>query len=215
METKEEYDSTLNETYTTIIEKIGVPYTEKFKKYIDYNFDIRLLSGRETEEMLLRNNRELQFSKNLNRLKYWVHLAYDEPSMLWNGKNSYTQINDLIINNSINNLRQEEKNFILTAMIIIFQVFGDGNHRTSYKFFSDETGRELTNKEKTLLDILHRNNSYDVLLRESEPEKKIKQFIKQILYQYRLIHRTGGKKKYRKTKKTKKRKKNKTKKRKY
>jgi hypothetical protein len=45
-------------------------------------------------------------------------------------------------------LNKEQRAYICSALIIYFQVFGDGNHRTAYKYFQHITGRELSLNEK-------------------------------------------------------------------
>lgn len=176
MEEKEEYN--ISSQYANIIE----PYVDEMGPYVSYNLSIH-------------NNPNTLFSKGTDRVKYWIHLAFDNPPMLWNGKNYYTPIEML------NNIEYDEKIFTLTVLMILFQVFGDGNHRTAAKFFRDKVGRNLTPEENNLINEFHETNKYgsygyDTLLVEYNPIKEINNVVKKIVGEYRILHhRRGGKSK--------------------
>jgi hypothetical protein len=186
MERKEE-----NNNYNVIIQEIGQEYARQFKPYLDYNLRFHINSSR-------------QFNKGLERLKYWVHLAYDDPPMLWNGKEDFIPINSLA-----EGLTQEEKIFVLAVLMVIFQVFGDGNHRTASEFFYREIGRSLSTGEIELLNSLARENDYNALLHMYNPEKNINNVIKRLLLSYRELRRGGKRRKTIKKKNKRRRKTNK------
>jgi hypothetical protein len=114
-----------------------------FKELINYNNTLRNYSDEQMHNEILINNSKMQFSKGINRLKTWMFLAYNTPSVLWNEfAHTFTSFDIM------DELNKEQRAYICSALIIYFQVFGDGNHRTAYKYFQHITGRELSLNEK-------------------------------------------------------------------
>jgi len=161
---------------------------------------------------LLKNNRANHFSKGFERLKTWLDLAYRDPSVFIDSKGNKYPIN------AFNGLSHEQKIYCLSGLIIIFQVFGDGNHRTAYEYFRRMVGRELTDGEKSRLLEAHSEYKWDYLsYRYNDPIKILGGMINKLsnnsntnlmrggLFKKRKFYKT--KRVYNKSKKTKKHKK--------
>jgi hypothetical protein len=139
-----------------------------FKTLIDYNISLRL-----NEENIYQN----PFSKGIDRLKCWLFLAYNEPPVFWNDYLfTFYDINF----ESLQNLNPEIRYYILSALIIYFQVFGDGNHRTAYKFFEINTGRELNKKEKSNIQTIHYEADYFAIISKNN----INEIIIKLIHSY-------------------------------
>lgn len=87
-----------------------------------------------------------QFSKGFRRLKVWLDLYHNPPVFIdKNGREyevkSFKDISD-----------PYTKAYVLAGLIVIFQVFGDGNHRTADNYFYTATGRNLTQQQMDLID---------------------------------------------------------------
>jgi prophage maintenance system killer protein len=130
------------------------------------------------------NNKNL-FLKGYERLKTWIHLFNDKPSFYFN-KEIYpiTEEEKYLYSITIDRLIYFKKNknleylFILSALIIIFQVFGDGNHRTA-KYFMKINGGLLTKKQEEMINnILRINDYYSISM---NPIKKMNEIIVQLI----------------------------------
>ena len=105
---------------------------------------------------LLENGREKQFSKGFDRLHTWLNLSYKKHSQI--GVDKYGKPNIVkTLSNPV--LDKSAKLYALAGLMVIFQVFGDGNHRTASKYFKQNVGRELRDEEKDLIEIF--NKIYD------------------------------------------------------
>ncbi len=124
----------------------------------DYNKSIR--SNCETIET--------QFSKGLDRLKSWLLLH--SRNISWN---PYTNPQGFY-EPEFAALNEKERIFCLTALIIFYQVFGDGNHRTAYYFYEKEMGFPISERLKYNINIFHKNCEYTVMKVNSELINKIK-----------------------------------------
>jgi len=155
---------------------------------------------------LLANGRERQFSKGFERLHAWLSLAYKYPSQF--GVDKYGK--PLIVKSLSNpHLDKFAKLYALSGLMVIFQVFGDGNHRTAFEFFKRNTGRELREQEKIFIETLHRNYSWHSISNNSYPPAIIDEIVENLAPKFNQINGLrGGKSKKRKNKSTK----NKTKK---
>ena len=150
------------------------------------------------EDDLLANDREKQFSKGFERLHKWLYLAYREPSSFGVDKYGNPNIVKSLNNPQINRL---SKLYALTGLMVFFQVFGDGNHRTAFSYFKENAGRELTYKEKEIINELNRYNySWDNITNASILDVVVESLASKFSSMNNL---TGGKTKRRKSKKSK------------
>lgn len=69
---------------------------------------------------------ENQFSKGVQRLHRWMDLS-NSPGLL-----------------QIQRENEDKYHFIMASLIIIWQVFGDGNHRTASHYYQQTTGKSMT-----------------------------------------------------------------------
>jgi len=114
----------------------------------------------------INNNKNL-FSKGLERFETWKRLL-KEPPQLYFSKIIMPQIpsEELILTTLINKLIHLKENkpnvyfFILASLIIIFQVFGDGNHRTAQHFMKIMGFSEITLTQMTSINRLISLNEY-------------------------------------------------------
>lgn len=72
------------------------------------------------------NQPENQFSKGIERLNRWMDLS-NSPGLL-----------------RIQRENADKFHFIMASLIIIWQVFGDGNHRTASHYYHQTTGKSMT-----------------------------------------------------------------------
>lgn len=116
------------------------------------------------------SNNKNQFSKGSDRLNTWLHLCHEIPILYFNKKviprtkkeiYLLTELINKLI--TIKNNNKFEYLFILSALIIIFQVFGDGNHRTSKYLMSLNDFNISQTQEEKINDIL-REKDYFVIL---------------------------------------------------
>jgi len=108
-------------------------------------------------------------------------------------------------------IKEEDPNkyyFILAAFMIIFQVFGDGNHRTANYFYNKYTGTDISPKKLKAIDNIRRTERYDYYTIKSNPDIMKNVIIKQLV---EINNLTGGfkKRKPKRSNKTKRRKLNK------
>jgi len=113
----------------------------------------------------IENNKNL-FSKGYERLNTWIHLFNDKPILYFTKKIfPKTQEEKYLFTELMNKLNYIRKNkkveylFILSALIIIFQVFGDGNHRTA-KYFMKINGGNISKKQEEMINNILRVNDY-------------------------------------------------------
>ena len=95
---------------------------------------------------------EKQFSKGIDRLRSWL-LLY-QTNISWN---PYT-----------------ERIFCLTALLITYQVFGDGNHRTAYHFYEKHTGYAISERLKQNINDFYRYHDYTTIKVNSDLINKLK-----------------------------------------
>lgn len=156
----------------------------------------------------LDKNRNLLFEKGKERLETLKALLKEPPFLYFienpdynvNNPNDTNILKELQI---IKETKLDKYYFILASLIIIFQVFSDGNHRTANEFYRIYTGNNISPKQFEEIKNIRYNNRYDYTDLESNPE-----IIKQIISELERIHLTGGskRKKSKRTKKTKRRK---------
>jgi hypothetical protein len=92
------------------------------------------------------------FSKGTNRLDEWNKLLLLEE-------------NNLIVR-KLKELKTYDKTkyfFVMAALITIFQVFGDANHRTSKYFYTKMTGLEMTPYQESKINEILSSTDYNSL----------------------------------------------------
>ena len=144
---------------------------------------------------LLANGRQKQFSKGFDRLRAWLNLAYrSHPSLIDIDKhgNSTITVVKILDDPRMNRLT---KLYVLSGLIVIFQVFGDGNHRTAYEYFKRSAGRELTNQEKQLIGSLNAYTySWAGIMQNKHPLSILEQIIETLSSKFNhMNHLRGGK----------------------
>ena len=161
------------------------------------------------------NNKNL-FSKGRERLETLEHLMENIPDIYFT-KNTVpknieeeemlTNITSKII--SLRKHKPEVYFFVIAALIIIFQIFGDGNHRTAQYFLKSMNTSEISPSQMNKINSLIGENDYNYI-KENNTINQLKKLLNDIL----IIHELrGGKTKLKKRIKYKKREqKNKTKK---
>lgn len=155
-----EYRRTM--TSTLSINELGNDLLS-FKEFIYYNAEIRNISHDAIDK---------QFSKGLDRLKSWL-LLYNH-SIYWHPYTKKTQEYAA----DFANLNRNQKTFCLTVLMILFQVFGDGNHRTAYYFYEKKLGFALSAELKMKIIQFHSLHEFSMINLNLD-------FIKQIL---ELLH---------------------------
>lgn len=167
------------------------------------------------------NNKNL-FSKGINRLETWKHL-FEDNSVLYFSKSIIPQSSDEedLMKKLTNNLNYLKENkiysyyFIFASLIIIFQIFGDGNHRTAQYFMKIMRMPEINMRQmREINNLISTNDYYNI---NEQPIKRTYELVNEIIS---ILETTGGtktkrtkvKKIKRKSKKQKKSSKNKSKK---
>lgn len=167
------------------------------------------------------NNKNL-FSKGINRLETWKHLFKDD-SFLYFSKVIIPQTSDEedLMREFTSKLKYLKENkiysyyFIFASLIIIFQIFGDGNHRTAQHFMKIMRVPEINMRQMSEINNLISRNEYYYI--NKQPIKRIYELVNKIIS---ILETSGGtktkitkvKKVKRKSKKNKKSSKNKSKK---
>lgn len=86
-----------------------------------------------------KNDNEQLFSKGRNRFKKWKKLES-------------IKLDNEVIKQRLTDIRNSNKHhfyFVIAALIIIFQVFGDGNHRTAVYYFNKMTNSTIKDTQMT------------------------------------------------------------------
>ena len=167
----------------------------------------------------LKSNRFELFEKGINRLDTWKALLNQPPFIYFKESSSYNRnmpdyncnIPDNNIISQLIYIKEEDPNkyyFILAAFMIIFQVFGDGNHRTANYFYNKYTGTDISPKKLKAIDNIRRTERYDYYTIKSNPDIMKNVIINQLV---EINNLTGGfkKRKPKRSNKTKRRKLNK------
>ena len=115
------------------------------------------------------NNKNI-FSKGFQRLDTWINLLNDRPMLYFTkeivpiSREDQEQLDELL--NNLNYLKENKKEkyyFIMASLIIIFQVFGDGNHRTANYFMKNMTYLEINKAQMNKInELLSRNDYYTI-----------------------------------------------------
>lgn len=135
---------------------------------------------------LLANGREKQFSKGFERLRTWLNLAYKEHSQL--GVDKYGKPN--VVKTLTNPLLDKSAKFYaLAGLMVIFQVFGDGNHRTASKYFKQNAGRELRDEEKNLIEDFNRTYNWHGIIISQCPPAIIDEIVENLTSKFNYMNR--------------------------
>jgi len=96
----------------------------------------------------------LQFSKGYRRIYDWIHLFF----------RNFVKDKDIhttkIFHTNLNRYPSEKRFFILSGLIVVFQLFSDGNHRTASNFYTQYTGNQLTHEMLRCIDRVMMVNDY-------------------------------------------------------
>jgi hypothetical protein len=116
-----------------------------------------------------------QICTNVGKNTYdnWVKYYSDDKNIFSKGTSRLNEWNKLLLleeNNSIISKLKELKSydktkyfFVMAALITIFQVFGDANHRTSKYFYTKMTGLNMTPYQESKIDEILRSFDYNSL----------------------------------------------------
>jgi hypothetical protein len=146
-------------------------------------------------DFLSKNNNNNLFSKGVDRLKSWSALLKEEPKLYFYREMLPTSVHDeeLYVNamNKIKHFRNSNKNvyyFILSALIIVFQVFGDGNHRTAAHFYKKMTNKDITSLQMGKINTILNNLDYNAIT--INPIKRMDELLNRL---YLIAYMVGGK----------------------
>lgn len=151
---------------------------DKFIRLIEFNLSIQ--RNRDASIQLFSNK---QFSKGFRRLKMWLDLAYKIPPL-------YIDENDKQeIVKSLNIPYSEAKLYALAGLMVIFQVFGDGNHRTANEYFKSYTGKSLTEKQMNYInDVMNmRGNDFYQIATNRYPPARIDEIVHTLMSKYQSL----------------------------
>ena len=132
--------------------------TDIYKMIVNYNKELRCDC----------DSFDKQFSKGIDRLKSWL-LLY-ENNLSWNPYTNATGCYET----AFAILNDKEKTLCLTVLMIVYQVFGDGNHRTAYYFYEKQMGFAISDKIKQNINDFYRYHDYTTIKVNSDLIKKIK-----------------------------------------
>ena len=115
--------------------ELNIDFTEPIiKELLDINLDI--LNNNCLDTIIYAS--PLQFSKGYRRLYDWFYLTkYDII---------YLSTNESIEIKILKTLKRDNKvayYFCLAGLIVLFQVFSDGNHRTAHDYYFKKTGKVI------------------------------------------------------------------------
>ena len=156
---------------------------DKFIWLIEFNLSIQ--RNRDANIPLFSNK---QFSKGYRRLKMWLDLAYKTPPVYIDENDKQELVKSLNIPYS------EAKIYALAGLLVIFQVFGDGNHRTANYFYNKYTGQTISPKQFDAIDNMRREFDYDYDELRSNPKIMKNDIISKLLKVYEISNFTGGSK---------------------
>ena len=134
--------------YDEITREFG-PNLNGFLPVVEFNLNERSRPLSPTDLGSVR-----QFGKGYDRLKSWLNLAGLNPDYRNRDVPYFWSpiTNEMIPVKYLSDLNKLQQNFCLAALIICFQVFGDGNHRAANYFFRLRSGRDLSVDEKNIIN---------------------------------------------------------------
>lgn len=99
--------------------------------------------------LLVKYGSEKQFAKGYRRLHDWFHLKqYDIIYLSDNNKINVKFLKSLKIEN------KDAYYFCISGLIILFQVFSDGNHRTAQEYYFKNTNKHIELKKMEKINHL-------------------------------------------------------------
>ncbi len=133
------------------------------------------------------------FSKGLERLNTWKQLLQDNSILYFSKIITPTTEEDKKlmhnINTKINYLKYNNKHlycFLFASLIIIFQIFGDGNHRTAQYFMKIMGYPKINYIQMNEIDNILFKNDYFII--NKYPIKKMNDIINNLIDVYLLIN---------------------------
>jgi hypothetical protein len=142
----------------------------------------------------MNNNKNL-FSKGRERLDTWKHLMLDNFTLFFSKViTPQSSEEKRLMSAMIYKLYYLKKYkihsyyFIFAALIILFQVFGDGNHRTAQQFMKLMRANEITMLQmREINNLLNTNDYYNI---NKSPIKQMYKLINNIINILELKHPT-------------------------
>jgi hypothetical protein len=127
---------------------LNIDFTDfTIKELLEINLDI--LNNNNNNPQPIRYASQLQFSKGYRRLYDWFHLT--KYGII------YLSTNESIEIKLLKTLKNDNKNayyFCLAGLIILFQVFSDGNHRTAHEYYLKKTGKIIKYEKNAKINKL-------------------------------------------------------------
>lgn len=123
------------------------------KELLDINLSIR--NSNLQENSFIKYGSQKQFEKGYRRLYDWFHLK--EYDIIYLSDNNKMDIKFL------KPLKHENKDayyFCMSGLIILFQVFSDGNHRTAQEYYFKNTGKCIDYKKMEKINHLFSTFDY-------------------------------------------------------
>lgn len=147
-----------------------------------------------------KNENANLFSKGINRLETWDELFQHKPILYFskeiipaNSKDNARLQNIIKILKRLKDTEPLYYFFIFAGLIIIFQVFGDANHRTANFFYKKMTGKNITpQQEMAINDELLRKYEY-YSIENTTPIYTMNKIIKKLIKIISTLN--GGKRK--------------------
>jgi len=193
-EIQSEFGTDLSGFMLLVNKNIDFRTEEALQKRI-FNGTIERDNHRQKEEFkqdfrndLLANGRQKQFSKGFDRLHTWLNLSYKEYSQF--GVDKYGK--PIIVKTLTNpRLNKSARIYALAGLMVIFQVFGDGNHRTSSNYFKQNVGRDLRDEEKILIEDFNRTYCWYGIISSPYPPAIIDEIVESLTLKFNDMNRTS------------------------
>jgi len=145
------------------------------------------------------------FSKGINRLETWDKLFQNKPILYFSkeiipadSKENARLQNIIKILKRLKAVKPLYYFFIFAGLIIIFQVFGDANHRTAKFFYKKMTGNDMTPQQEMVIndELLRKYEYYSI--ENTTPIYTMNKIIKKLIEIISTVN--GGKRKSKKCK---------------
>lgn len=156
---------------------------KQFMPFIKFNLDVQKF--RNPSMKLLSDE---QFSKGYQRLKIWLDLAYKIPPIY---TDFYTNEKHTI--RALDIPYSEAKIYALACLMVILQVFGDGNHRTANEYFKSYTGKSLTEEQLNMTGY-----DFSKIVSNRNPASIINEIVGKLTSKYQGVQISKKSKTYRK-----------------
>lgn len=133
-------------------------------------------------------HRDELFSKGVERRNLWLDILRGELPL-------DLVLKPLVVRNilveRINHMKHDDLNtfyFVIAGLMIIFQVFSDGNHRTASQFYYMLTNRHITEKQYNAIKTIYQSSG-DFLRYCNNPK-----YIMMLIEQLASVSHSGGSK---------------------